>query len=57
MARARAGQLNPELAAALPATGCPFRSRCPHAFATCEDIDPPLRDLGAGHPVACHHVT
>jgi oligopeptide transport system ATP-binding protein len=50
------GQLDTELAAALPATGCPFRARCPHAFATCEAIDPPLRDLGGGHAVACHHV-
>jgi peptide/nickel transport system ATP-binding protein len=53
---AHAGQLNGELAAALPATGCPFRARCPHAFATCEEVDPLLRDLGAGHAVACHHV-
>ena len=54
---ARTGQLNAELAAALPAAGCPFRARCPHAFVTCEEVDPPLRDLGAGHAVACHHVT
>jgi len=54
---ARTGQLDGELAAALPAEGCPFRGRCPHAFAPCEEIDPPLRDLGAGHAVACHHVT
>jgi oligopeptide/dipeptide ABC transporter ATP-binding protein len=53
---ARTGQLNAELAAALPAAGCPFRARCPHAFLTCEEVDPPLRDLGAGHAVACHHV-
>ncbi len=54
---AHAAQLNGELAAALPATGCPFRARCPHAFAPCEEVDPSLRDLGAGHAVACHHVT
>ena len=54
---AHAGQLNGELASALPATGCPFRARCPHAFATCEEVDPALRDLGSGHAVACHHVT
>ena len=53
---ARTGQLNAELAAALPATGCPFRARCPHASGVCEEIDPPLRDLGGGHAVACHHV-
>ncbi len=54
---ARAGGLNAELAAALPATGCAFRGRCPHAFAPCETVDPPLRVLGAGHAVACHYVT
>src|SRR5262249_7281077 len=37
---ARAGQLDGELAAALPATGCPFRARCPHARAVCETVDP-----------------
>src|SRR5215472_2632011 len=45
----RTGQLDGELAAALPATGCPFRARCPHALAVCETIDPPLRDLVSGH--------
>jgi oligopeptide transport system ATP-binding protein len=54
---ARTGQLDGELAAALPATGCPFRARCPHALAVCETVDPPLRDLVSGHAVACHHVT
>jgi oligopeptide/dipeptide ABC transporter ATP-binding protein len=52
----RTGQLDGELAAALPAAGCPFRARCPHAFGTCEAVDPALRDLGGGHAVACHHV-
>jgi oligopeptide/dipeptide ABC transporter ATP-binding protein len=52
-----AGRVQPdaELAAALPAAGCPFRARCPRASATCEEVDPPLRDLGGGHAVACHH--
>jgi oligopeptide transport system ATP-binding protein len=54
---AAAGALDAELSASLPATGCPFRGRCPHAFAPCHDIDPPARDIGAGHPVACHYVT
>jgi len=53
---ARTGQPDGELAAALPATGCPFRARCPHALAVCETVDPPLRDLVSGHAVACHHV-
>jgi oligopeptide/dipeptide ABC transporter ATP-binding protein len=53
---ARTGQLDGELAAALPAAGCPFRGRCPHAMAVCDTVDPPLRDLGSGHAVACHYV-
>jgi oligopeptide/dipeptide ABC transporter ATP-binding protein len=53
---ARTGQLDGELAAALPATGCPFRARCSYALAVCETVDPPLRDLLSGHAVACHHV-
>ena len=53
---ARTGQLDGELAAALPAAGCAFRARCPHAMAICETVDPPLRDLGSGHAVACHYV-
>ncbi|MFG1905960.1 ABC transporter ATP-binding protein [Kribbella sp. NPDC048928] len=41
---------------ALP-TGCPFRPRCPHADALCEDVEPilepfPTRPL---HQAACHH--
>ncbi len=52
----RAGPLDTGLAAALPTRGCPFRARCLHAFGACEDVDPPLRDLGGGHAVACHHV-
>lgn len=53
----RVGELNAELSASLPATGCPFRGRCPHAFAPCHDVDPPVRDIGEGHAVACHYVT
>ena len=53
---ARTGQLDGELAAALPAIGCPFRARCPHAIAVCETVDPPVRDIASGHSVACHHV-
>ena len=50
------GAADAELAAALPAEGCPFRARCPLASGICETVDPPLRDLGAGHTVACHHA-
>jgi oligopeptide/dipeptide ABC transporter ATP-binding protein len=53
----RSRDLAADLAASLPATGCPFRERCPHAFALCRDIDPPARDIGQGHSVACHFVT
>ena len=52
----RVGELNADLSASLPATGCPFRERCPHAFAPCRDVDPPARDIGEGHAVACHYV-
>ena len=52
----RSRDLAADLSASLPATGCPFRERCPHAFALCRDIDPPARDIGQGHSVACHYV-
>ena len=45
-----------ELSTALPATGCPFRERCPLAFEPCETIDPPLLPVGTGGLVACHAV-
>ncbi len=35
-----------------PPTGCPFRTRCARATATCEVL-PPLRDMGPGK-IACH---
>jgi peptide/nickel transport system ATP-binding protein len=34
--------------------GCPFRLRCPYAFAPCAEEDPPLLASGQGHAVACH---
>jgi oligopeptide transport system ATP-binding protein len=36
--------------------GCPFRDRCPYAFETCVEIDPPLLEIAPGHAVACHDV-
>ena len=45
-----------DLSASLPATGCPFRERCPHAFDPCLTVDPPGQDIGNGHMVACYHV-
>jgi len=35
-------------------TGCPFRSRCVHAFDRCAVEVPPLKDHVPGHAVACH---
>ena len=40
----------------LGAPGCPFAPRCPLATDLCREQTPPLRDLGAGHRAACHHV-
>jgi oligopeptide transport system ATP-binding protein len=45
-----------DMAAALPAFGCPFRDRCPHAFEPCPVEDPPLEPVAEGHLVACHYV-
>ncbi len=36
-----------------PPRGCPFVSRCPHAFDTCRRESPPLLPVGDGHEVAC----
>jgi len=35
-------------------SGCPFRSRCPHAFERCVVEEPLLREARPGHSVACH---
>jgi oligopeptide/dipeptide ABC transporter ATP-binding protein len=34
--------------------GCRFKSRCPHRFAPCDEIEPALSSVEAGHAVACH---
>jgi len=39
-----------------PPKGCHFHPRCPFATAECAETVPPLRDVGSGHQVACHHV-
>lgn len=37
-----------------PPDGCPFCSRCSHATEACREKAPKLREIGAGHFVACH---
>jgi peptide/nickel transport system ATP-binding protein len=36
--------------------GCRFAGRCPFAKDICRSTDPPLREVAAGHFVACHRV-
>jgi len=36
-----------------PPTGCRFHPRCPFATERCAIEEPPLRDISAGHRVAC----
>lgn len=38
-----------------PPTGCRFHPRCPYATDVCSVDEPQLRELGAGHFVACHN--
>jgi peptide/nickel transport system ATP-binding protein len=35
-------------------TGCPFRTRCPHAFDRCATEEPYLREIRPAHWAACH---
>ncbi len=37
-------------------SGCPFRTRCPHATEACAAEMPEFKEVSAGHFVACHHV-
>lgn len=38
-------------------SGCPFRTRCPYAADYCEESMPTLKEVTAGHFVACHRTT
>jgi oligopeptide/dipeptide ABC transporter ATP-binding protein len=41
--------------AAVP-SGCRFRTRCPHAFEPCPDVDPALQPVGAPDQLAACHL-
>ena len=36
-------------------SGCVFHTRCEFADEICEKIEPKLKEINKGHPVACHH--
>jgi len=37
-------------------SGCPFRTRCPHATEACAESMPEFKEVSAGHFVACHNL-
>ncbi len=37
-------------------SGCPFRTRCPHADEICAQQMPEFKEVSTGHFCACHHV-
>ena len=49
--------LKGEIPSALnPPRGCPFASRCPHAFALCHEKMPESKEIAPGHKIACHLI-
>jgi oligopeptide/dipeptide ABC transporter ATP-binding protein len=36
-----------------PPRGCRFHTRCPYKMPVCSEQEPPLKDMGGGHKVAC----
>ena len=37
-------------------SGCPFRTRCPHATEACAESMPEFREVSPGHFAACHRI-
>ena len=37
-------------------SGCPFRTRCPHATEACAQTMPEFKEVSSGHFVACHNL-
>ena len=37
-------------------SGCPFRTRCPHATAACAEAMPEFKEVSPGHFAACHRI-